>query len=74
MDCVIVGVPPPIINWIHNGQNVANSSERMVFLNGSLFIKSLAHNDGGQYSCSGTNNKGSIASSDIFLHIACKYI
>lgn len=72
MDCIIVGVPPPIIYWLHDGLKVKNTSDIVVHSNGSLYIKSLALKHGGQYSCNGTNDKGSIASPNIFLFVACK--
>lgn len=74
MDCVIVGVPPPIIYWLHNGLKVKSTSDIVVYSNGSLYIKSLASKHTGQYSCNGTNDKGSIASPNIFLIVACKCI
>ena len=45
----------------------------MVYLNGSLVIRSLTRGDNGQYSCNGTNSKGSVASPDVFVNVACKF-
>ncbi|CAB4036137.1 Down syndrome cell adhesion molecule-like [Paramuricea clavata] len=70
LDCVIVGVPPPVVFWSHDNVRVSNTSDRMVYPNGSLVIHSLARQDSGQYSCNGTNSKGSVASSNIFLNVA----
>lgn len=71
IDCFIVGVPDPVIFWLHDNMRVINDSNRMVYKNGSLIFKSLTIKDNGQYSCNGTNDKGSVTSSDVFLTVAC---
>ncbi|XP_028396444.1 roundabout homolog 1-like [Dendronephthya gigantea] len=70
LDCVVVGVPPPVVFWLHNNARVHNTSNRKVYPNGSLVILSLSLPDNGHYSCNGTNSKGSVASFDISLNVA----
>lgn len=72
LDCVVVGVPPPVVLWLHNSARVHNTSNRKVYPNGSLVILSLSLADNGHYSCNGTNNKGSVSSSDISVNVACE--
>ncbi|XP_041477901.1 uncharacterized protein LOC121425834 isoform X6 [Lytechinus variegatus] len=66
--CEVVGTPPPVINWYHNGGIIKPSRYfRMSYDDGiaRLQINEVFQEDGGEYVCEAFNNAGRISCSGI---------
>eukprot|EP00794_Sanderia_malayensis_P015842 gene15842-17438_t len=60
--CIIRGVPQPVIKWYKNGQLVLNDTNRFVLTTGSLHFVSVREEYNGTYTCQGSNSLGTITS------------
>nr|XP_054753173.1 muscle M-line assembly protein unc-89-like [Lytechinus pictus] len=66
--CEVIGTPPPVINWYHNGGIIKPSRYfRMSYDDGiaRLQINEVFQEDGGEYVCEAFNNAGRISCSGI---------
>ncbi|KAG1671038.1 Down syndrome cell adhesion molecule-like protein Dscam2 [Nymphon striatum] len=63
LHCQASGNPPPSIKWVKvKGRNMKpitnKDSNKVLHINGTLFIKNVNHQDGGEYSCIASNGVG----------------
>lgn len=74
LQCIVLGIPAPLVSWTHDSVAVQNTSQRFMFANGSLFFPAMNRSMAGEYKCLGANSLGSVTSSPVLLTVACKYI
>ena len=65
--CIAKGKPAPKINWIRNGRIIPAQTERL------YHIEKVSVSDAGVYSCRASNQLGSVTSTEVQVHVQCKY-
>lgn len=74
LNCKAEGRPEPNIEWLHEGNRVRDSANRMVLPSGSLFFLHVLHTkreqDTGTYWCVATNEFGRARSRNATLEVA----
>lgn len=74
LDCVILGDPPPAIQWLRNDILLTNNMKYKILANGSLLVLNTVLSDEGSFKCVGRNHIASIHSNSVRLTVACKSI
>ena len=74
LQCLILGVPEPQVEWTLDGQLIPGSPTRQILSNGSLYFNVVNRTFAGQYACRGSNSVGSVESSPVLFSVACKCI
>ena len=68
LTCGTAGLPPPVIDWIKDGQVI----RRGELSTSSLTISEVGRSDGGTYHCQATNKYDTAVSEVATLSINCK--
>uniref|UniRef100_A0A182NRD8 Ig-like domain-containing protein n=1 Tax=Anopheles dirus TaxID=7168 RepID=A0A182NRD8_9DIPT len=71
LECSATGNPMPNITWTRKNNLLPNGEEQ--FTNPVYVIENMDRHKGGTYICTANNGVGQVATSQIILHVLCKY-